>query len=249
MLCVDGEITDVVLGTVTALVTVKVGNNVIESIITKRSAEELNLKKGDKVTAIIKATEVMIQKDWSLSSQAVPDYTFWKVGSLLVLGFLVLALATLPSLSSGQQTADPGLSATLRITGQIGHPLVLHATDLLTLKRQMVNVSDEKGVRAFYEGVPVAELLSRAGVPLGNQLRGARLKLYVVVAASDGYRVVFALAEFDPDFTNRVILLADRRDGHALSASEGPFRIVVPEEKRHARWVRQVMALDVQQAR
>ena len=59
----DGEITDVLLGTVTALVTVKVANNVIESVITKRSAEELNLKKGDKVTAVIKATEVMIQKD------------------------------------------------------------------------------------------------------------------------------------------------------------------------------------------
>ncbi len=37
----DGEITDVLLGTVTALVTVKVGNNVIESVITKRSAEEI----------------------------------------------------------------------------------------------------------------------------------------------------------------------------------------------------------------
>jgi molybdopterin-binding protein len=58
-----GEITELLLGTVTALVTVKVGNNVVESVITKRSAEELNLKKGDKVTAVIKATEVMIQKD------------------------------------------------------------------------------------------------------------------------------------------------------------------------------------------
>ena len=56
-----GEVTDVLLGTVTALVTVKVGNDVIESVITKRSAEELKLKKGDKVTAVIKATEVMIQ--------------------------------------------------------------------------------------------------------------------------------------------------------------------------------------------
>jgi molybdopterin-binding protein len=58
-----GEVTDVLLGTVTALITVKVGNDVIESVITKRSAEELKLKKGDKVTAVIKATEVMIQKD------------------------------------------------------------------------------------------------------------------------------------------------------------------------------------------
>jgi molybdopterin-binding protein len=58
-----GEITEVLLGTVTALITVKVGDNLVESVITKRSAEELALKKGDKVTAVIKATEVMIQKD------------------------------------------------------------------------------------------------------------------------------------------------------------------------------------------
>ena len=58
-----GEITDVLLGTVTALVTIKVGNNVVESVITRNSAEGMKLKKGDKVTAVIKATEVMIQKD------------------------------------------------------------------------------------------------------------------------------------------------------------------------------------------
>jgi molybdopterin-binding protein len=58
-----GEITEVLLGTVTALITVKVGDNLVESVITKRSAEELALKKGDKVIAVIKATEVMIQKD------------------------------------------------------------------------------------------------------------------------------------------------------------------------------------------
>jgi molybdopterin-binding protein len=58
-----GEVTDVLLGAVTALITVKVGDNMVESVITKRSAEELKLKKGDKVTAVIKATEVMIQKD------------------------------------------------------------------------------------------------------------------------------------------------------------------------------------------
>jgi molybdopterin-binding protein len=58
-----GEITDVLLGTVTALITIKVGDNLVESVITRRSAEELGLKKGDKVTAVIKATEVMIQRD------------------------------------------------------------------------------------------------------------------------------------------------------------------------------------------
>jgi hypothetical protein len=181
--------------------------------------------------------------------QAARKHSFWKVGSLLALGIIVSALVALPSLASGQENANTASSATLRISREVGHPLVLHATDLLSLRRQTVAVSDEKGVRALYEGVPVAELLRRTGVPLGKQLRGPRLTLYVVVAASDGYRTVFALPEFDSDFTDRVILLADRRDGRALSGSEGPFRIVVPGEKRHARWVREVVALDIQHAR
>jgi molybdopterin-binding protein len=58
-----GTVEEVVLGTVMAHVVVRVGDNVIESAITRRSADELALKKGDTVTAIIKSTEVMIQKD------------------------------------------------------------------------------------------------------------------------------------------------------------------------------------------
>jgi molybdopterin-binding protein len=58
-----GTVSDVVLGNVMAHVTVQVGENVIESMISRKSAEELRLKKGDKVVVIIKSTEVMIQKD------------------------------------------------------------------------------------------------------------------------------------------------------------------------------------------
>ena len=57
-----GEIAEIVLGTVMAHITIQVGDNVIESVITRRSADELNLKKGDSVTAVIKATEVLIAK-------------------------------------------------------------------------------------------------------------------------------------------------------------------------------------------
>jgi len=57
-----GTIEEVQLGDVLAHVTIKVGNGVIESVITRRSAEELQLKKGDAVTAVVKATEVMVSK-------------------------------------------------------------------------------------------------------------------------------------------------------------------------------------------
>jgi molybdopterin-binding protein len=58
-----GEIEEVQLGDIMAHVVVRVGDNLIESAITRRSAEELQLKKGDTVTAVVKSTEVMIQKD------------------------------------------------------------------------------------------------------------------------------------------------------------------------------------------
>jgi molybdopterin-binding protein len=58
-----GTIEEVQLGTVMAHVVVRVGENLIESAITRRSAEELKLKKGDSVVAVVKATEVMVQKD------------------------------------------------------------------------------------------------------------------------------------------------------------------------------------------
>ena len=51
------------LGDVMAHIVVRVGDSHIESVITRRSAEEMKLKKGDLVSAVVKATEVMIQKD------------------------------------------------------------------------------------------------------------------------------------------------------------------------------------------
>jgi len=59
----EGKITELQLGGVMAHVVVKVGDNLIESVITRKSAEEMNLKVGDAVAAVIKSTEVMLQKD------------------------------------------------------------------------------------------------------------------------------------------------------------------------------------------
>jgi len=59
----SGKITEIHFGGVMAHVVVSVGKDVIESVITRRSAEEMKLKVGDKVKAVIKATEVMLEKD------------------------------------------------------------------------------------------------------------------------------------------------------------------------------------------
>lgn len=58
-----GTVEELTLGEVMAHVVVRVGTNLIDSVITRRSAEDLELKVGDTVAAVIKSTEVMLQKD------------------------------------------------------------------------------------------------------------------------------------------------------------------------------------------
>jgi hypothetical protein len=159
---------------------------------------------------------------------------------------LLIVVLSLPQVAWGQ-TPPPG-APTLRVSGPGGQSIVLSAHDLDAMARESANVTDEKGNRVAYEGVPVIEILRRVGTPTGKDLRGKQMTLYLLISASDGYHAVFALAELDPAFTDRRILLVDRRDGKALSAAEGPFRIVVPGEKRHARWVRNVTDLSVKTA-
>ena len=67
----------------------------------------------------------------------------------------------------------------------------------------------------------------------------------LLVEAVDGYRAVFSLAELEPELTDRIIILADTKDGQPLPPREGPFRVIVSGEKLPARWVRQVKTLTV----
>ena len=59
----EGKVVEIQVGGVMAHVVMRVSKNLIESVITKRSANEMKLKVGDKVSAVIKSTEVMLEKN------------------------------------------------------------------------------------------------------------------------------------------------------------------------------------------
>lgn len=96
-----------------------------------------------------------------------------------------------------------------------------------------------------YHGVAVRDVLAQVGAPFGDKLRGRALALAVRVRAADAYVAVFSLAEFDPAFREQTIILADAQDGAPLSPEAGPLRLVCPGDKRPARWVRQVISIEV----
>lgn len=135
----------------------------------------------------------------------------------------------------------------LLVDGGNGKTVTLTAADLAGLPQHKIDATDH-GTAASFDGVLLSDILAKVDMPSGEKMRGKLMSLYLLVEAADGYRVVFALPELDAAFTDRKVYLATRRDGKALSDKEGPFRIVVPDDKRPARWVRQVTALKIRQA-
>ncbi len=155
----------------------------------------------------------------------------------LVLGLLSTALLA-------AQDAQP----TVEITGAVKQPLTLSADDLAKMPRATVRTTSN-GMETVYEGVWLHEVLKRAGVPQGNELRGKALASYVLAEAQDGYQVVFSLGELDPAFIDNEILLADTANGKPLFGAQGRFRLVVPKDKPGARSVRMLTRLEVVQVR
>src|SRR5258706_15242663 len=123
--------------------------------------------------------------------------------------------------------------------------ITVTADTLAGLPRVKVEAKEHDAPTATYEGVLLGSILERAGVPRGEKLRGKALRTIIVITATDGYEVVFTLADTDPAFTDRQIILADKKDGKPLPEKEGPFRIVAPSEKRPPRWIRNVKTIAI----
>ncbi len=155
---------------------------------------------------------------------------------LITVWFAVMVVSSLKA-----QPSAPSLA----VEGEVVKPLKLGISDLNGLKQTEVNATDHGGQQRVYKGVALFDILSAAGVTLGSQLRGKNLLKYVEVKAADGYEVIFALPEIDPEFTAQTILLAYEVDGKPLPKGEGPFRLVVPNDKKHARWVREITTITV----
>lgn len=137
---------------------------------------------------------------------------------------------------------------TLEVSGEVEKPLKLSLADLELLPHQTVDAVEHSGEKAQFTGVPLYQILKTAGVPMGEQLRGPALSLYIVVIASDGYQAVYAIPELDPLANEGPVILADQKNGKPLDTATGPMRIILPKEKRHARWVRQVIKIEVRRA-
>jgi DMSO/TMAO reductase YedYZ molybdopterin-dependent catalytic subunit len=137
----------------------------------------------------------------------------------------------------------------LTISGEVTKPLQLDSAEIVAMASASASIKERDGVTRTYTGVPVAAILNLAGVTMGKQLRGENLSKYLLVTCADGYQVVFSLAELDSTFTDKTVILAYSVDGKPLPQGVGPFRIVVPGDKKPARSSFQVMSFVVRYAK
>lgn len=159
----------------------------------------------------------------------------------------VLIMISLVFVAAAQTTnkSEP----VLRVEVENGKTLDLKNSDLAKLKRREIKAKGHDEKDSTYSGYNLSDVLLLANAKLGTgEMRGKELAAYVLVEAADGYKAAFATAEVAPEFTNKVVLLADARDGKPLSEKEGAWQIIVPDEKKHGRWVRQVVSLKVKSA-
>jgi DMSO/TMAO reductase YedYZ molybdopterin-dependent catalytic subunit len=136
-------------------------------------------------------------------------------------------------------------AASLTVGGAVERPLTLQMADLEKMPHVRVDVKDHDGSAATYEGVLLAELLKSAGATMGEKMRGGNMASYVLAEAKDGYRVIFALPELDAGFTDSPVIVAWARNGKPLAETQGPLKIIAPQDKRPARWIRMVQKIEV----
>ncbi len=161
------------------------------------------------------------------------------------LGLLVAVLiAPAPGGAVAQAPAAAGAAAqqvgSLEITGPSGQTVTLGRTDLAQLPAVTVARQREhqEGAPTAYAGPLLWAVLDRAGV-LGQDTQGmprARVRRVVTVTGRDGYTVALALAEIDPEFEGKSVILATQADGKPIGTGE--LRLVVPGDKRGGRSVR-----------
>jgi DMSO/TMAO reductase YedYZ molybdopterin-dependent catalytic subunit len=164
--------------------------------------------------------------------------------SIIASVFLICSVVV--AQQAGSSPAPAAAKGGLLVSAYQHAPLTFSSADLKVLAHITVALhNSHTNADETYSGVRLADLLGKLDVPLGSELRGKALANYVVATGSDGYKAVLALAEVDPSFHPGEILVADAMNGQPLDEHSGPLKLVVTEDKRPARSVRNLVSIEL----
>ncbi|MGJ7510243.1 molybdopterin-dependent oxidoreductase [Variovorax sp. GT1P44] len=133
-----------------------------------------------------------------------------------------------------------GVSTAVAVSGAVDKPMTF---DLAALKAMPSISRTVNG--STYTGVSLWTLLhGTTGIKVDPTVKNASMAMYVVATGSDGYKAVIALGEIDPDFGNKMALVAYSVNGAPLDRN-GMARLIVPGDVKMGRSVSNLAAIEV----
>jgi hypothetical protein len=144
-----------------------------------------------------------------------------------------------------EHSAPSAPSTQLSIKTYDGKTLTLSPDELAALPHKSVTVFNAHSkAQEQYAGVPLVDLLAKVGVPTGESVRGKLFLIGIVARGTDGYGVLYSLGEVDPTIHTGEVIVADTLNGQKLT-KDGAFKMISSEERRPARWVRNLTSISV----
>jgi hypothetical protein len=162
----------------------------------------------------------------------------------LRLSLAAIALAGLVHAQENSTFAN-SVDGTLTVGLPGKSPRFLERADIDKLRHVHFRAKDPGGKTAVYSGVLLKDLLENLGFSFARERTDSILGSYIVVQTVSDRRALFSLTELDAAVTGKHVVFADAKNGKPMTSPEGPFRIVIPEEKEPVRWLQQVWAVFV----
>lgn len=151
-----------------------------------------------------------------------------------VAGVIMLACVALPARAQ----------VALRVETPATAPKTYTRAALESLSSDTVRVAGAHLTAATYQVITLQRLLALSGIVV-DSLRGHDLDQVVLAEARDNYRVVFSLGELGSQLGGRTVLVAIRRNGAPIGDEDAPFRLLVADDMRAQRSMRQLQSLRV----
>lgn len=113
--------------------------------------------------------------------------------------------------------------------------------------KNVVVYNEHAKAEESYAGVPLTDLLTLVGVPVGKDLHGKAFLIYLLAEGTDHYQVLYSLSEVDPVNHAGEVIVADTLNNAPIT-TDGAFKLINSEDKRPARWVRNLAVVTVKSA-
>jgi hypothetical protein len=146
---------------------------------------------------------------------------------------------------AGMDMKKSAPSTELTLTGIAGKTKTLTPAEFKALPHVTVKVHNGHADKdESYSGVAMKDLLAMVEPAKGEGPKVSGNMIVVVAGATDNFRVAITLCDTNPECRNGQAIVADGEDGAPIS-TDGAFKMVLTEDKKPARWARNLSSLTV----